>query len=519
MKGMININTQLHDYQEQASEFAINHPKCGLFLELGLGKTLIALAVLEKLYDKETGHILIIAPKSIARATWVNEIKKWDIKIPYKSLIVTEKGTNLSRKKRLEAYAEILENPVRTIYFINRELLADLVENSVVINNQLIWAFQTIVIDELQSFKSCASGRFKAIKKIMPAVNRFIGLTGTPAPNGIEDLWSQIFLMDEGARLGKNITAFRREYMMPGFTNQKGQVCSWIPKYNAEPVIYNKIADIAISMKNTNLVLPSIMFINDMVYMSNAERKIYKNFVDNALLEFDSGDVATASNIAVMHNKLQQLASGAIYTVDEDDNPTGRYETIHKQKLERLEYIRENNDGNLLVAYYFKSDADMIKKHFDKLKIPCEIFDSAKADMFVKRWDNGEIKMMLIQPASAGFGLNLQYGGNTLIWYTLSYNLEHYLQTIGRVYRQGQTKPVYIHHIMTDKTIDTKVLKSLKEKDATMKQLLDALEYAPNKTTNLQTFTKALSDVTGRKNMTITNEDRLQIIREIKNET
>ena len=514
-KGLIIINIKLHNYQEQAAQFAINNPKCGLFLELGLGKTLISLAVLERLYQQERGHILIIAPKSIARATWASEIKKWDIQIPFKSLIVNEKGNDLSKKKRLAIYDDILRNQTRTVYFINRELLADLVENSPIVNNTLIWAFQTIVVDELQSFKSCTSTRFKALKKIAPAVNRFIGLTGTPAPNGIEDLWSQIFLMDGGTRLGKNITAFRTEYMQPGFTNQKGQVCSWNPKYNAEAIIYDKISDITISMKNTNLKLPSVNFINNMVYMSDKERKVYKNFVDNAVLEFDSGDVATASNIAVMNTKLQQLASGAIYTVDEDGNPTGNYEVIHKQKLERLAYMRENSDDNLLVAYYFKSDADMIKKYFDNLKIPCEIFDSSKADKYVERWNAGEIKMLLIQPASAGFGLNLQYGGHTLIWYTLSYNLEHYLQTIGRVYRQGQTQPVYIHHIMTDKTIDSKVLKTLREKDVALKQLLDAVEYDENKNSSIQNFKTALSLSNNHK---ITNDDMLRTIRETIND-
>ena len=448
---------------------------------------------MEQLYDQETGHILIIAPKSIAKATWSAEIDKWDIKIPYKSLIVNKNGKPLSRTQRLNAYYDVVKNPVRTIYFINREMVCDLIENSPRRGKAVIWPYQTVVIDELQSFKSPNSKRFLAIRNMMPAVNRFIGLTGTPTPNGIEDIWSQIYLMDQGERLGKNITAFRTAYMHPGYRNQQGVICSWNPNPGAEDLIYSSISDITVSMHNTELTLPPILFIDDYVYMSPSEFKTYKSFAVDAVLEFDNDSVATAVNAAVMSAKLQQLASGSIYTVDTDGNPTGKYEKIHEQKLERLQYIYDNSDDNLLIAYHFKSDADMISNYFKSKNIPCEIFDSNKADDYVKRWNEKQIPVLLIQPASAGFGLNFQYGGHTLIWYTLPFNLESYLQTIGRLYRQGQNNVVYIHRLMTDKTIDTHILKILLNKTKDMQRLLDAVEMSYSQQQSLIAFNQAVS--------------------------
>lgn len=472
------MDVKLHDYQIKAANFAISHPKCGLFLDLGLGKTLISLSVLETVYDNEPGHILIIAPKSIAKATWALEIEKWNIRLPHESLIVNENGAKLTKKKRLEAYDHIFSNPVKTVYFINREMLTDLIDHCPKNGKTIVWPFQTVVVDELQSFKSPDSKRFKALKSVMPAVNRFIGLTGTPTPNSLSDIWSQIFLMDGGKRLGKGITAFRQNFMQPDYINPQGMICSWRPQIGADERVYSLISDLVVSMKNTELKLPPIVFIDDMVQMSDKETTIYKQFVHDAVLLFDDNVQATASNAAVMSSKLQQLASGAIYTVDSDGIPTGNYQPIHNEKLERLGYIRENSDDNILIAYFFKSDADMIMKYFQDKGLPCEIFDSNKSDEYLKRWNNNEIKTLLIQPSSAGFGLNFQYASHTLVWYTLPFNLENYLQTIGRVYRQGQTRPVYIHRIMTEKTIDAHVLNALTKKDREMQQLLDAVEYS-----------------------------------------
>lgn len=498
------MNVKLHDYQEDAANFALTHPKCGLFLDLGLGKTLISLAVLERTYATEPGHVLVIAPKSIAKATWTLEIEKWGLNLPYESFIVNEKGNNLSKKKRLEAYERAFNNPIKTVYFINREMLVDLIEHCPRSGNVITWVFQTVIIDELQSFKSSHSKRFQALKTVMPAVNRFIGLTGTPTPNGIEDIWSQIYLMDGGQRLGKNITAFRGKYMHPGYISPQGVVCSWIPNPRAEEAICHKISDITISMKNTNVKLPPVVFIDDTVCMTDSEKKTYKEFVKNAVLDFGNDSYATAANAAVMSAKLQQLASGAIYTVDKDGKSTGEYKTVHEEKLERLRYIRENSDDNILIAYHFKSDADLIMKYFSDAGLPCEIFDSNKSDVFLKRWNNNEIKTLLIQPSSAGFGLNFQYAGHTLVWYTLPFNLESYLQTIGRTYRQGQEHTVYIHRIMTEGTIDSHVLKALMTKNQNMQYILDSVEFSDNQRDSLNAFNQALAMAN---NAAITNED------------
>lgn len=492
-KRKATMDATLHSYQIQAANFAVCHPKCGLFLDLGLGKTLISLAVLETVYANEPGHVLIIAPKSIAKATWASEIEKWHINLPHESLIVNEKGKDFTKQKRIEAYERVFTNPVKTVYFINREMLVDLIEYCPRNGKTIVWPFQTIVIDELQSFKSPDSKRFKALKSVMPAVNRFIGLTGTPTPNGIQDIWSQIYLMDGGERLGKGITSFRVNFMQPDYINPQGIICSWKPQYGAEARIYNLISDIVISMKNTKLVLPPIVFIDDMVQMSEKESKLYKQFVRDSVLAFGDDMQATASNAAVMSSKLQQLASGTIYTVNADGKSTGKYEHIHDEKLERLKYIRENSDDNILISYFFKSDADMIMKYFAENNLPCELFDSNKSDEFLRRWNNNEIKTLLIQPSSAGFGLNFQYASHTLVWYTLPFNLENYLQTIGRVYRQGQEHTVYIHRIMTDKTIDSRVLRALTEKDTNMKRLLDAVEFNSTQQESLSVFNQALS--------------------------
>lgn len=503
------MDATLHDYQIKAANFAVLHPKCGLFLDLGLGKTLISLSVLEVVYENEPGHVLIVAPKSIAKATWALEIEKWNIKLPHKSLIVDEKGKNFTKKKRLEEYDRVFTNPQKTVYFINREMLVDLIEHCPRNGKTIVWPFQTIVVDELQSFKSPNSKRFEALKSVMPAVNRFIGLTGTPTPNSLSDIWSQIFLMDGGERLGKGITSFRLTFMQPDYINPKGKICSWKPQYGADKRIYDLISDIVISMKNIELVLPPVVFIDDHVCMSDAETKLYKQFVHDSVLLFDDNVQATASNAAVMSAKLQQLASGAIYTVDSDGVPTGEYQHVHNEKLERLKYIRENSDDNILIAYFFKSDADMIMKYFQQEGFSCEMFDSNKSDEYLRRWNNSEIKTLLIQPSSAGFGLNFQYASHTLVWYTLPFNLENYLQTIGRIYRQGQTHIVYIHRIMTEKTIDAHVLNVLTNKNKEMQKLLDAVEYSDTQQESLSAFNNALR-LSG--SVSINNDDIIEAV-------
>lgn len=424
---------------------------------------------LSALYDlNPTGHVLVIAPINIARSTWIDEIKKWNMPLRYKSLIVNEKGKKLSRKKRLERYEQVLNEPP-TIYFINRDLVADLVENAPVRNGRKIWAFPNIVIDELQSFKNYASQRFKALKAVLPCVTRLIGLTGTPTPKGLMDLWSQIYLMDGGARLGKNITEYRNTYFLPG-RRVNNIVVDWIPKWGAEDYIYNAISDLVISMKNTNLVLPPVTYNNINVYMDPDEEKVYKRMMKDMVLEVAPGEKVIAANAAVLSAKLSQMASGALYT-DTKHN----FIKIHTKKLETCEYIINNTGSPVLIAYHFQSDKAMLLEYLHAAGIDARAFDGSPE--MIHDWNAGNIPVMLLQPASAGHGLNLQDGGHTLVWYTIPWSLEEYLQTNARLYRQGQQYPVVIHHLIAYGTIDHKILASIEKKDMSQQALLDAVRF------------------------------------------
>lgn len=447
-------------HQQQAKDFVLNHPYCGLFLDVGTGKTLTTLSAL---YDMNLPyHVLIIAPKNIARSTWIDEIKKWGFPLRTKSLIVNEKGKDLSRKKRLELYQQTLNDPP-TVYFINRELITDLCKNLPEQNKEPIWPFGVVIIDELQGFKSYKSERFKALKKVMPQTCRFIGLTGTPTPNGLMDLWSEIYLMDGGLRLGHNITAYREMFFNPGLC-VNGYPVQWTPKPGAEDEIHRRVSDLVISVKNTVLNLPEITYNDIHVYMTDAEYEVYKTFMKTQVLELDEDTTIVAANSAVLQNKLSQMASGAIYT-DKD----GNYEIIHERKLEQCEYIIENTGGSVLIAYHFKSDKEMLLNYFPEAKV----LDGSPE--MVHAWNNKEIPIMLLQPKSSGAGLNLQDGGYTLIWYTVPWSLESYLQTNARLHRQGQKNPVIIHHLLADKTVDDRILAAINKKDLNEQALLDAV--------------------------------------------
>lgn len=458
---MNELNIPLHDYQQYAKQFIIDHPYCGLFLDCGLGKTLITLSAFYEI--NPNGHVLIIAPKNIARSTWLDEIKKWHIPIRTKSLLVNEKGKKLSKKKRLELYNQIPTDPP-TVYFISRDLISDLIKNMPVIDKRPIWYFPNIIIDEVQSFKSYKSERFKSLQRVLPCVSRLVGLTGTPTPNGLMDLWSEIYLLDMGQRLGKNITAYRNTFFNPGrYAN--GYPIEWIPKPGAEEEIHRRIADIVISIKNTNLKLPEVTYNNVSVYMDDDEMKLYKEFIKTQVLELENDVTLIAANAAVLQGKLSQMASGAIY-IDDKHN----YKIIHKKKLEQCEYIIENTGGPVLIAYHFQSDKDMLLDYFPDAKC----FDGSPE--MQAEWNAKQIPIMLIQPASAGFGLNLQNGGSTLIWYTLSWSLEEYIQTNKRLHRQGQTQSVIIHHLLTARTVDERILAALNKKDMTQSELLEAVK-------------------------------------------
>lgn len=456
----INIATPpMHDYQKYAMNFIITHPYCGLFLEMGMGKTYTTLMALCNLNLKS--HVLVIAPKNIARSTWIDEIEKWQIPFRTKSLIVKPNGKNFTKKERLAIYQQVLNDPP-TVYFINRELIPDLV------SNLPVWPFPNVVIDESQSFKTYNSKRFKALKSIRPFVERMILLTGTPTPNGLMDLWSQIYLLDQGYRLGNFITRFREQYFYPTLYVQ-GHPVGWELKNGAETEIYRRISDIVISMKNTKLQLPELTMNDVYVHMDESEMKLYQRMKKDQVLTFDKVGDVTAVNAAVLAAKLSQMASGALYT-DEKHN----FKIIHKKKLEQVAYILRNLDSPAIIAYHFQSDLIMLENYLKDVGIDACRFDGSPE--MIHTWNEGKIPVMLLQPASAGHGLNLQQGGHTLIWYTMPWSLEEYLQCNARLYRQGQSEHTVIHHILCKGTIDERIHNILQKKDASQSALIEAVK-------------------------------------------
>lgn len=456
-------NIQLAPYQVYAKDFIKTHPFCGLFFDMGLGKTLITLASLFE--TNPHGHVLVIAPKNIARNTWLNEIKKWNLPIRTKSFVCDEKFKDLSRKKRMKRYEEIVTDPA-TVYFINRELLVDLIKHMPVINGRQTWFFPHIIIDESQSFKSYKAERFKALKTVLPCLRSAVILTGTPAPKDLMDLWPQIYILDQGQRLGRNISEYRRTFFRETlYVN--GRPVKWEPLPGAEEEIYRRISDIVISAKNTAIQLPAITYNEFMVYMEDDEWDLYKQLAKQSVMDVDGDTQITAANRGVLHNKLSQIASGTIY-VDDQHN----YKIIHNHKVEAVKQIIENSSGSVLIAYYYNSDRDILLK-----EIPGAVcFDGS--NQMLQDWNDKKIPVMMIHPASSGHGLNFQFGGHTLIWYSIIDNLEYYLQTNARLYRQGQTDPVIIHHIVTDKTVDVPGLPALQAKEDREQRLMDAVQIA-----------------------------------------
>lgn len=426
--------------------------------------TLISLVHL--LETNPHGHVLVIAPKNIARNTWLDEIKKWNIPLRTKSFVCDENYKDLTRKKRLQRYAEIVTDKP-TVYFINRELLLDLIKNMPVINGQPTWFFPYLVIDESQSFKSYTAERFKALKPIRPILKSVILLSGTPRPKDLMDLWPQIYLLDMGHRLGTTITQYRETFFRPtGYVN--GHPINWKPLPGAEDEIYRRISDITISAKNTQL--PELTFNNFKVYMEQDEWELYNQFAKEAVVDIDLDTQVTATNRGVLANKLSQLASGTIYT-DAEHN----YKVIHQRKIEAVNQIIAGSSGSVMVAYYYNSDREILQR-----EIPGAVLFDGSHDM-QERWNRGEIPVLLLHPASAGHGLNLQFGGHVLIWYTVINNLEYYLQTNARLRRPGQQYPVIIHHIIADGTIDEPNLVRLQKRESDEDSMLEVIRLAVNK--------------------------------------
>lgn len=447
------IKFKPHKYQEIAINHAMNVKRCGLFLDMGLGKTVSTLTVIDKLiYDElEIDKALVIAPLRVAEDTWSTEVAKWE---HTKHLRVSKVlGTAAQRRKALSKDADI--------YVINRENVVWLVNELSSFGDG--WFFDLVVIDELSSFKAYNSKRFKSLRTFITRSKRVIGLTGTPSPNGMLDLWSQIYLLDSGERLGRTITEYREKYFNPDKRN--GHVIfSYKPKDDTERVVHNKIKDICISMTADDwLEMPER--IDNIVYLKldDLERKAYNAFEKAKYMELMKGEV-TALTAGVLTNKLLQFCNGALYL----DN--GGTEMLSDKKLKALEELIDTANGkSILVFYSYRSDLERIKEKFKN----AETLENSDT---IERWNKGEIPLLLTHPQSAGHGLNLQYGGSICVWFGLTWSLELYQQANARLYRQGQSESVIIHHLITQDTVEERVLSRLQEKKEVQDDLIEYLK-------------------------------------------
>lgn len=442
-----------HTYQKMAIDKILDTPKAGLFLDMGLGKTVITLTAIEELmYDRfDVGRVLVIAPLRVAEDTWSRESQKWD---HLKHLKISKiLGSATQRRKALAKDADI--------YIVNRE-------NVVWLTNELSgigegWDFDMVVIDELSSFKSAKAQRFKALRKYITRSSRVVGLTGTPAPNGLIDLWSQIYLLDGGERLGTTVTGFRERYFLPNQRNQN-VIFNYKPKDEAEQAINAKIADICISMRAEDwLEMPERIDNIQSVKLSPQEMSRYNTFERECYMEFLDGEV-TATSAAALSNKLLQYSNGAMYL------PDGGYVKTSDAKLDVLEEIIEVSGGKPILCFYaYRHDLERIEERFKFAK-------KLEGSDDIEKWNRGEIPLLLAHPAGAGHGLNLQAGGNIIVWFGLTWSLELYQQANARLYRQGQENTVIIHHLITEGTADENVLNSLQDKKDVQDELLNALK-------------------------------------------
>ena len=438
-----------HNYQTYATNFILEHPEAAVFLDMGLGKSVITLTAIRELCLNrfEVGKVLVIAPLRVARDTWSTEIHKWDhLKGLTYSIVI---GTVDERKSALKKKAHI--------YLINRENVSWLIEES-----GFPFDFDMVVIDELSSFKSYQAKRFRSLLKVRPKIKRIVGLTGTPSSNGLMDLWAEFRVLDLGKRLGRFITHYRNTYFQPDKRN--GMVIySYKPLPGAEDAIYEQISDMTISMKAVDhLNMPECVFNEVSVSLSKEERSKYDTLRDDLILSIGESEI-DAANAASLSNKLSQMANGAVYGADQS------VIKIHDHKLDALEDLIESANGKpVLVAYWFKHDLERIKARFKVREI--------KTSKDITDWNDGKIPVAVIHPASAGHGLNLQAGGSTLIWFGLTWSLELYQQTNARLWRQGQkSATVVIHHIVTEDTIDELILKALHKKEKSQNALIDAV--------------------------------------------
>lgn len=445
-----------HKYQLTAINHVINVPKCGLFLDMGLGKTVSTLTAIKELkYNRfQVNKVLIIAPKKVAEGTWSKEKDKWNHTKDFRVSLVL--GSQQKRIKALSVNADL--------YIINRENIPWLVDY---LRND--WYFDTVVIDESSSFKNSRSKRFKALKMVLPKINRLIELTGTPSPNGVEDLWAQIYLLDQGTRLEKYITHFRAKYMEPNKRN-RSQIFDYKIKDGVYDSIINKISDICISMKSEDyLELPDLSYNEIPVILNDKARRDYDKMERDFVLELEGAeDEITAVNAAALSNKLLQISNGAVY------DSTGIYTEVHDAKIEAfLELVERLQGKSLLVFYNFQHDKDRIKRALEKSDL---VVKELKTTQDEDDWNAGKIDILLTHPASAAYGLNLQEGGNHVCWFGLSWNLEHYQQANKRLHRQGQKEKVIIHQLVTQGTRDEDVMRALDNKAGVQEEIMQSLK-------------------------------------------
>lgn len=443
-----------HNYQQFCVDKLLELPAAGLFLDMGLGKTVTTLTAIKELkyYRFQVARVLVIAPKKVAEATWSREAEKWD------HLQCLRVSTVLgSRAKRVRALAAPAD-----IYIINREnveWLVDYYRND--------WPFDMVVIDESSSFKDQSTKRWKALKRVRPKINRIVLLTGTPAPNTLIDLWAQVYLLDEGARLGRTVGGFRERYFLPDKRNAE-RVFTYKPKQDTERTVQELIGDVCISMKAEDyLTLPECTMVETPVLLDAKAHKAYETMERDMLLPIEE-DYITADSAAVLTGKLLQLASGAVYNADHEP------QKIHGCKIEAfLELVDSLNGKPALVFYAFQHERDRIVDALKKSKLRVRVFNGAQdAD----DWNAGKIDILLAHPASTAYGLNLQFGGNHIIWFTPTWSLELYQQANARLHRQGQTERVIIHHLLVVGSVDEDVMRALDGKADTQEALMQSLK-------------------------------------------
>lgn len=442
-----------HDYQKRAIGRILGQNSIGLFLDMGLGKTVITMTAIEELmHDRfEVSRVLVIAPKRVAEDTWTREAAKWD---HLKGLTISPVlGTAAQRTAALDADADL--------YVIGRDNVVWLVE--LLQKRRKGWPFDMIVIDELSSFKNSQAKRFRALRRAIPFAHRVVGLTGTPSPNGLMDLWSEIYLLDQGERLGRTIGWYRDEYFRPGMRNGY-TVYKWEPRKGAQKEIEKRISDICVSMSAADyLQLPERIDNVIPVRLTNEERKAYDEMERDQLLQLGEDETVVALNAAAVMSKLLQIANGAVYAEG------GAVMRIHDEKAQALEEIIDTTGEPVLVFYSFRHDLETIQRRIPEARM-------LEGPEDIAAWNRGEIRVLLAHPASVGYGLNLQEGGHVIVWYGLTWSLELYQQANARLHRQGQERPVIVHHLITEGTVDEQVMKALQSKDTSQAALLAALK-------------------------------------------